>query len=101
MRAVVSRVLRKAGWQVMAVRHAGHALLACARGRRFDVVVVDQRDQPDSRDSRERSGELTAGALEQQLRRDCPHIQAVSLRDQRADELIEAVRAAAAVSPAR
>ena len=91
LRVVACRVLRRAGWDVTAVRHSGLALLACARGRRFDVVVVDER---------EGSGELTADALARQLRRDCPDIQAVSLRDQRADELIDAVRSAVAASPA-
>ena len=104
LRAAASRVLRDAGWQVTAVRHGGHALLACARGRRFDVLVVDERDRAD-----------TAAAVARLLRRDCPDLQAVCLRDRRAatadgsiaivppftaDDLIGAVRSAAAGSSA-
>ncbi|HET7697349.1 MAG TPA: hypothetical protein VFK57_16665 [Vicinamibacterales bacterium] len=103
LRAVASHVLRKAGWQVTAVAHGGHALLACAGGRRFDVLVVDERTHADS-----------AAALERQLRRDCPDIQTVCVRDRRAaaadgrveilrpftaDDLIGAVRSAATASP--
>lgn len=99
LRAVASRVLRKAGWEVTAVAHGGHALLACAEGRTFDVLVVDEQSTDD------------AGAgLRRQLRRYCPGLEAVRLRDGHsgmqdasiavvrpftADDLIEAVRAAA------
>jgi CheY-like chemotaxis protein len=103
LRAIASHVLRKAGWQVTAVAHGGHALIACAGGRRFDIVVVDERAHADS-----------AAAVERQLRRDCPEIRTVCLRDQRAaaadgriaivrpftaDDLIGAVRTAATASP--
>ena len=102
LRAVACHVLRKAGWDVSAVAHGGHALLACAGGRRFDVVVVDERLHAD-----------TAAAIERQLRRDCPDIQTVCLRDRRAaaedgrieilrpftaEDLIRAVRSAAATA---
>ena len=102
LRAIASHVLRKAGWQVTAVAHGGHALLACAGGRTFDVLVVDERAHVD-----------TAAVLERRLRRDCPEIQTVCLRDRRAatadgriailrpftaDDLIGAVRSAAATT---
>jgi CheY-like chemotaxis protein len=105
LRAAASRVLRAAGGQVAAVAHGGHAVLACACGRRFDVLVVDERD-----------GRETAAVLERRLRRDCPDVATVCLRDQRgaaadgritivrpftAGDLIDAVRSAAATpSPA-
>ena len=101
LRAVACHVLRKAGWQVTAVAHGGHALLVCAVGRTFDVLVVDERAHAD-----------TAAAIERQLRRDWPDIPTVCLRDRRtaatadgrieivrpftADDLIRAVRSAAA-----
>ena len=100
LRVAASRVLREAGWQITAVSHGGHALLACARGRRFDVLVVDERAE-------------AAAILERRLRRDCPEIRTVCVRDQRAaadgrvaivrpftaDDLIGAVRSAAAAGP--
>jgi CheY-like chemotaxis protein len=99
LRAVASRVLRKAGWEVTAVAHGGHALLACVEGRTFDVLVVDQQTHDDA-----------GGRLARQLRRYCPGLEVVCLRDGHgrmpgasiavvrpftADDLIEAVRAAA------
>ena len=101
LRAVASRVLRKAGWEVTAVAHGGHALLACVEGRTFDVLVVDEQAP----------GDVGAG-LRRQVRRYCPDLGAVCLpraggrtpadaiavvRPFTADDLIEAVRAAAAV----
>jgi CheY-like chemotaxis protein len=103
LRAVASHVLRKAGWEVTAVAHGGHALVACAGGRTFDVLVVDERTHADS-----------AAVVERQLRRDCPEIPTVCVRDRRAavpdgrieivrpftaDDLVDAVRAAATASP--
>ena len=104
LRAVASRVLRKAGWDVTAVAHGGHALLACVEGRAFDVLVLDEQS-PGNAGTR----------LGRQLRRYCPDIQAVCLRSApggtldgaiavvrpfTADDLIEAIRAAVATSVA-
>ena len=99
LRAVASRVLRNAGWDVTAVPHGGHAVLACVEGGRFDVLVTDEQSP----------GHGGAG-LARQLRRYCPALEAVCLRDGdgllphgaiavvrpfTADDLIDAVRAAA------
>jgi CheY-like chemotaxis protein len=68
LREVASRVLRKAGWEVTAVPHGGHAVLACVAGRTFDVLVVDDRTPQES-----------GSSLARRLRRYCPAIRAVSL----------------------
>jgi DNA-binding NtrC family response regulator len=41
LRAVAGRALRAEGFDVEAVAHAGHALLACLGGRWFDVLVTE------------------------------------------------------------
>lgn len=48
LRAVASRALHHEGFAVEAVAHAGHALLACLGGRRFDVLAaeLEMRDTP-------------------------------------------------------
>lgn len=84
LRAVVCRVLERAGWQVTAVAHGGHAMLACAEGRTFDVLVIDDR-----------AHEGTGSALGGQLRRHRPGLQVVHLCDThgaRADASITVVR---------
>jgi CheY-like chemotaxis protein len=84
LRAVVSRVLRRTGWQVTAVAHGGHAMLACAKGQSFDVLVIDDR-----------AHEGTGPALAGQLRRYRPGLQVVSLSDahaSRRDNWITVVR---------
>ena len=104
LRAVAGRVLRQQGWDVTAAAHGGHALLACARGATFDVLVVD--------------GELpegTGAGLARRLRRFCPEIQVIEMRDRpahgaeagiavlrpfTADTLVEAVLQAAAAAVA-
>jgi CheY-like chemotaxis protein len=99
LREVAARVLRKAGCEVTAVPHGGHAVLACVAGQRFDVLVVD-----------EQAPAADASTLGRQLRRYCPGLQTVSLqgRNERracdaiavvrpctSDDLIDAVLAAA------
>jgi DNA-binding response OmpR family regulator len=41
-RAVISRVLKKAGHQVTAVPHAGHALIECIRRPAMSVLVMNE-----------------------------------------------------------
>jgi DNA-binding response OmpR family regulator len=41
-RAVVSRVLKKAGHQVTAVPHAGHALIECIQRPAMSVLVMNE-----------------------------------------------------------
>jgi DNA-binding NtrC family response regulator len=41
LRAAAERSLRVEGFEVAAVAHAGHALLACIGGQRFDVLVTE------------------------------------------------------------
>jgi len=100
LRDVAARVLRAAGWDVRAVPHGGHALLACVEGQSFEVLAVDDR-MPDE----------TGAALARRLRRYCPLLRTVRLQNQAgaveadgiavvrpftADDLIDAVRQAAA-----
>ncbi|CAN5823658.1 hypothetical protein BH24ACI4_BH24ACI4_11620 [soil metagenome] len=67
LRAVVSRVLQREGYDVTAVAHSGHALLRC-RTQRFDVLVA------------ELSGpELSGPALLERVKRDLPEVAPVYL----------------------
>lgn len=67
LRAVVTRVLRRDGYDVATVAHSGHALLQCRRTP-FDVLVA------------ELSGPDVSGPmLLEQARRHCPNIAAVYL----------------------
>ncbi len=67
LRAVVSRVLQREGYDVTAVAHSGHALLRC-RTQRFDVLVA------------ELSGpELSGPALLERVKRDLPGVAPVYL----------------------
>jgi DNA-binding NtrC family response regulator len=98
LRAVASRVLVKAGCDVTAAAHAGHASLACME-RGFDVMVIEDR-------MADGSGAIVAA----RLRRYCPEAQVVWMCDSAsaaptegvavvrpfmADDLIGAVAAAA------
>jgi CheY-like chemotaxis protein len=98
LRDVAARVLRNAGWPVIAVPHGGHAVLACMGGWTFDVLVVEER----------MPGEHGTTLL-RRLRRFCPHVQVVYMCDRRpaseggsvvrpftADDLTQAVLEAAA-----
>ena len=104
LREVAARVLRAAGWEVTAVPHGGHALLACVEGQPFDVLAVEDR-----------MPEETGAQLARRLRRYCPHLQTVRMQDQAtaaqdggiavvrpftADDLIDAVLQAAATAVA-
>ena len=80
LRAVASRVLMMAGFEVTAAAHAGHASLACIERGGFDVVVIEDG-------MADASGEALAG----RLRRYCPSAQVVWMCDARtaahADEI--------------
>jgi CheY-like chemotaxis protein len=103
LREVAVRVLRSAGWEVTAVSHGGHALLACVEGRTFDVLAVEDWIP-----------EETGAQLARCLRRYCPDLQIVRMQDHvtagadgitvvrpfTADDLIDAVLRAAATAVA-
>jgi DNA-binding response OmpR family regulator len=67
LRAVVSRVLDREGYQVQAVAHSGHALLLC-RTAGFDLLVTELCG-PD----------ISGPALAEQVRRHCPGLTALYL----------------------
>lgn len=73
LRAVATRVLTRAGFQVKAVAHGGHALLACVEHGAIDVLVIEH-ELPEG------SGETIAA----RLRRHCPDLHVVRMCD-RAD----------------
>ena len=104
LRAVAARVLRKNGADVVPAAHAGHATLACRKQQDFDVIVVEE-EMADERGT----------AIAERLRRYCPDAQLVRMceddaevrdveagirlvRPFLADQLIDAVVAAAAIS---
>jgi CheY-like chemotaxis protein len=104
LRAVASRVLARAGWEVTTAAHAGHASLACAMEIPFDILVVED-DMADT----------SGAAIAYRLRRYCPELRVLRLCDRdgardaegmavvrpfTADDLIEAVAAAACAMPA-
>ena len=66
LRAVAARVLEDDGYNVIAGRHSGHALLACLTAPRVDALAT------------ELSMDDTSGpALAQRMRRHCPDLQAL------------------------
>ena len=67
LRAVVSRVLEREGFQVHAAAHSGHALLLC-RTHAFEVVV-SELSGPD----------ISGPALMEQLRRHNPSLSSIYL----------------------
>ncbi len=98
LRAVASRVLVRAGWEVTPAAHAGHASLACMALETFDVVVIDDR-----------MADGVGDIIPARLRRYCPNVQVVRMCDEgpaapaegiavvrpfTADDLIGAVAAA-------
>ncbi|HEY2431858.1 MAG TPA: response regulator [Vicinamibacterales bacterium] len=70
LRAVATRVLRRARFEVRAVAHGGHALLACVERGAFDVLVIEQ-GLPDGP-----GAEIAA-----RLRRHCPALDVVRMCD--------------------
>jgi CheY-like chemotaxis protein len=70
LRGVATRVLERAGFDVTAAAHGGHALLACVERGTFDVLVVEQA-----------LPEGSGGRLAAQLRRHCPGLRAVLMCD--------------------
>jgi len=70
LRAVVTRVLRRAGYHVRAVAHGGHALIACVERGSFDVLVIE-----------ESLPEGAGIAIAARLRRHCPRMEVVRLCD--------------------
>jgi DNA-binding response OmpR family regulator len=98
--AVASRVLSRAGWDVAAAAHAGHAILACAQGEPFEVLIVEDA-----------MADVPAAHIAARLRRYCPDVRLVWMCDRpsshgegiavvrpfTADDLIGAVEAAAAI----
>ena len=72
LRAVASRVLVNAGYQVTPVAHAGHASLACMAREPFDVVVIEDQ-----------MADGAGAAVAERLRRYCPDVQVVRMCDTR------------------
>jgi len=70
LRAVATRVLVKAGCEVTAAAHAGHASLACAEPDAFDVLVIEDRMPHGS-----------AAEIVERVRRSCPAAQVVRMCD--------------------
>ncbi len=68
LRAVAARVLERAGFDVTAVAHGGHALLACVERGHFDVLVIEN-EMPEGPGS----------AIADRLRRDCPGLHVVRM----------------------
>lgn len=69
LRAVATRVLRRAGFEVTAAPHGGHALLECL-GNRFETVVIEDR-----------LPEGPGTTVADRLRRYCPDIRVVRMCD--------------------
>jgi two-component system, OmpR family, response regulator len=67
LRAVVTRVLERQGYEVHAVAHSGHALLIC-RTMAVDVLVTELSG-PD----------MSGPSMAQQLRRHCPGLSVIYL----------------------
>jgi CheY-like chemotaxis protein len=72
LRAVGSRVLLNAGYQVTPVAHAGHASLACMEREPFDVVVVEDQ-----------MADGSGASVVERLRRYCPGVRVVRMCDDR------------------
>lgn len=70
LRAVATRVLERAGFEVKAVPHGGHALLACVERGAIDVLVIEQ-ELPEGPGS----------AIAARLRRHCPALHVVRMCD--------------------
>jgi DNA-binding response OmpR family regulator len=79
LRAVVTRVLEREGYQVDAVAHSGHALLQCRTGR-FDVLIAELCG-PD----------LSGPTLADQIGRHCPGITTIYLANPGTPEGVENV----------
>ena len=69
LRAVATRVLRRAGFEVTAAPHGGHALLECLGGA-FETVVIEDR-----------LPEGPGATVAERLRRYCPEIRVVRMCD--------------------
>jgi CheY-like chemotaxis protein len=103
-RAVASRVLKRAGHQVTAVPHAGHALIACIQHPTTNVLVINENgtDGP-------------AADVARRLKRYSRNLRVVCVRDRRsaghgdasvvrpftADDLLTAIDAACAATGQR
>jgi CheY-like chemotaxis protein len=61
-----ARALGREGYRVLTAAHAGHAILACLRGGRVDVAVMELS-----------MADLSGPALAERLRRHCPKMRAV------------------------
>jgi len=70
LRAVASRVLARAGFDVKAVEHGGHALLATVERGGFDTLVVEN-ELPDG----------SGATLARRLQRHCPRLRVVRMCD--------------------
>lgn len=70
LRQVVGRALEEAGYHVLTVAHAGHAVLACLKGERVDLLLVELA-----------TDEVSGPWLAERLRRLCPELQTLYFAD--------------------
>ena len=63
LREVSSRVLSREGYQVLTASHAGHAVLACLRAGRIDMLAAELS-----------MDDMSGPALAERLRRHCPDL---------------------------
>lgn len=66
LREVSVRVLSREGYRVLTAAHAGHAVLACLRAGRVDMLAVELS-----------MDDVSGPALAERLRRHCPDLRAV------------------------
>jgi len=66
LRQVSERALVREGYRVLTAAHAGHAVLACLRAGRVDLLAADLS-----------MDDVSGPALAQRLRRQCPELAAV------------------------
>jgi CheY-like chemotaxis protein len=77
LRAVASRVLIRAGCDVTAAAHAGHASLACMDRHEFDVLVIEDQMMDGS-----------GADIAERLRRYCPGVQVIRMCDGQSSALL-------------
>lgn len=66
LREVSSRVLSREGYRVVTAAHGGHAVLACLRAGRIDMLAVELSME-----------DVSGPALAERLRRHCPDLRVV------------------------
>jgi CheY-like chemotaxis protein len=70
LRLSIRRALEGAGYHVLTAAHAGHAVLACLKGERIDLLLAELV-----------MDEVSGPWLAERLRRHCPDLQALYFAD--------------------